>query len=155
MELIEAAKQAQFSEEEIEKIREIYDSVESELTEGNMPETPMEFVDMIKAFYGKARKAKLSRFDLRWGKWSRIMNTELRSKIENDHPNSESFKYVIIYWTLKSEILELHYKYPYYKQSKKRKLEKEAIQIRKFIEEDNPPPLNAEKVKETILRGMR
>lgn len=154
---IKAAKQWNgFLETTDQEIQEAYTNVPNVLTSKNMPMTPDEFVDLIDEFFEDAFKNRISRFDVRWGKWSRTMNEELRARILSKKDPFESLlKYVIIYWTLISELLELHFRYPLYKQSKKRKVMKELKSVKSIIRRKDPVDIDYNNVMKKVMRGFQ
>lgn len=103
-----------------------------------MSKSPEEYVEYIDEQYLIAKKKKLSRLSVEWGKWSREMNLELRGRIESrEDPEELRLKYVIVYWTLKSQLLELHHSKPHSGRAKKKKVAKEAKQIKTLILHNN------------------
>jgi len=92
------------------------------------------YLQIIDEKYFEAKKERLSRFDVKWGKWSREMNLELRARIETKtDPEELALKYVIIYWTLRSKMLELHHKSRILGKNKIKKLGDEAREIKVMI----------------------
>lgn len=91
--------------------------------------TVRDYVDLIDKKYRAAKEEGISRFSVEWGRWSREMNVETRKK------EGVLFKYVFIYWTLKSQLLEVFYKSPskLLRQGKKRRLQEEISDIKKII----------------------
>jgi len=122
----------------------------------NMPLVPDEFLDLIDEFYLDAKKNKISRMDPKWGIWSQKMNIEISDRIDNGDPISDKLKYVMIYWVLMSELLELHFKYPYYGENKKKKVFKEAKTLKNIILEieDVTPDNFRESITERIVRAF-
>lgn len=107
--------------------------------------TPEEYIELIDRKYLEAKKKKLSRMSVEWGKWSREMNLELRQRIESrSDPEELRLKHVVVYWTLRSQLLELHYSKPNFGLVKKKKLSKECRQMKETI-------LNSEKLKDFEL----
>jgi len=94
-----------------------------------------DLVDPIDKKYTEAKEAKVSRFSVEWGKWSREMNVEMRKK------DGILFKYVFIYWTLKSQLLELFFKFPSnsLKLGLKKRVWSEIEDIKKIILSGNVP----------------
>lgn len=92
-------------------------------------------VDLIDGKYREAKKKGISRFSVEWGRWSREMNVELRKK------DGILFKYIFIYWTLKSQLLEVFFKSPskLVRLGKKRRLRKEISDIKGIILSGNAP----------------
>lgn len=96
-----------------------------ELTPG-----PERLIDEIDEKYREFKQAKMSRFSVEWGKWSRAFNLILKEVME-DHPE---YRHVFIYWNLRSQLLELHYRTPsFMKRGKKRRLSKECQRLRELI----------------------
>jgi len=93
-----------------------------------------DFLDLIDEKYFGARKKRISRLSVEWGKWSREMNLELRERIESGKDKEElELKYVIIYWTIRSKMLELVHKSKFLRRNKIKKLAKEALDIKQII----------------------
>lgn len=126
----------------------------------DVPLTARQFVELIDEFYHNAKLEKLSRFSIKWGRWSTKMNVELRQRIETKRdPEELKLKHVFIYWTLKSQLLELYYRYPSraFKAGQKRRLLKEAADNRAIIfsvDGLNVPELDSQSAIQTILRGL-
>ena len=99
-----------------------------------------DLIDLIDKKYQEAKKAGFSRFSVEWGKWSREMNVELRRKMLRKKEGI-LFKYVFIYWTLKSRLLEIFFKSPskMLKRGCKRRLQKEIDDIKEIILSGNMP----------------
>jgi hypothetical protein len=93
-----------------------------------------DYIKIIDERYLEAKKERLSRINPKWGKWSAEMNRELRARIESKKdPEELALKYVIIYWTLRSKMLELHHKSKFFGKNKIKKLGKEALEIKEMI----------------------
>lgn len=95
---------------------------------------PEDFRKEIDDKFKEAKTRGLSRMNLDWGLWSGEMNRELRIYTETEGPMQVLYKYVFVYWTLKSQLLELLYRYknrPFgkIKIKRKRKEIKEVIKI--------------------------
>lgn len=92
------------------------------------------FVEYIDKKYIDAKKNKISRLDIEWGKWSREMNVILRDRINSKKdPEELRLKHVIFYWTTKSQILEFYYKNRVLNAGKIKRRSKEAKKIRESI----------------------
>lgn len=94
-----------------------------------------DLVVLIDKKYVEAKKTGTSRFSVEWGRWSKEMNVEMRKK------DGILFKYVFIYWTLRSQLLEVFFKSPskLLRVSKKRRLQKEIADIKEIILSGNAP----------------
>jgi len=147
------------TQEDIDQIAIAYENTPNLYTATKVPLTPKEFVELIREFYDDARKIPLSRYDLKWAKWSVTMNDELRGRImSKKDPEELKLKYVIVYWTLKSQLLELCFKYPRFKLSQKKKVAKEARKIRMIIESADGlhvPAIESKDIMEIVLRGFK
>jgi hypothetical protein len=99
--------------------------------------TPKQLVDLIDQKFSEGKKKGLSRLSIEWGIWSRKMNLYVRKKIDENGPNSTLFGYVMIYWTIKSQLLELNFRSRIGKLGKKNRLKNEAVYLKKVIL--NPP----------------
>jgi len=99
-----------------------------------------DLIDLIDKKYQEAKKVGLSRFSVEWGKWSREMNVELRRKMLRKKEGI-LFKYVFIYWTLKSRLLEVFFKSPsrMLKRGCKKRFQREADDIKEIILSGNMP----------------
>jgi hypothetical protein len=100
-------------------------------------ESPQQLIDLIDRKFNEAKQKNISRFSVEWGLWSRQMNLFIREKIDGNHPKHVLFKYVIMYWTIKSQMLELYHLSRIRKLGKKNKLKKEANAIKELVL--NPP----------------
>lgn len=93
-----------------------------------------DFIEFIDRQYVEAKAWKLSRLDVGWGKWSREMNLVLRDRINSkEDPEELRLKHVIVYWTLKSQILEFYHKKGFLHAGKIKKRKKEAAQARDAV----------------------
>ncbi len=93
-----------------------------------------EFIDYIDSKFLDAKKRKLSRMSIEWGKWSREMNCILRDRINaKEDPEELKLKYVITYWAIKSQILEFCHKKKNLNSGKIKRSAKEAAKIKKMI----------------------
>ena len=95
---------------------------------------PEEFRKEIDREFEYAKDKGLSRMDMKWGMWSAQMNRELRIYTEKESPKQVLYKYVFVYWTLKSQLLELYFKYKHglfggVKKKRKRKEIEEVLKI--------------------------
>jgi len=72
---------------------------------------PEEFREAIDKKFREARAKRLSRMDMEWGMWSADMNRQLRVYTEKKDPKQILYKYIFVYWTLMSQLLELNYHY--------------------------------------------
>lgn len=68
--------------------------------------TPLEFVAEIDAMFEQGVKEGRSRMSTWWGAWSNDMNKRLRTYSEKNSVKALRYRYVFIYWALKSQILE-------------------------------------------------
>lgn len=120
--------------------------------------TVAEYIEDIDRMYIECRKERLSRMDLKWGKWSAEMNREIRKRIEEqDDPDNVRLKYVFIYWNLRSRLLEVYYKHRLGKNSLKKKLGKQLEQTREFIFEiplGKLREISTDEMRKIILEGM-
>ena len=106
--------------------------------------TPEQFVKHIDEHFNDAKKKRLSRMSIEWGMWSREMNLVLRSRMESksepsepvdpiDNENVLRLKYVMVYWTLISQLLELYFQGSLLRAGKIKRKRKEADEILKII----------------------
>lgn len=96
--------------------------------------TPEAFVRFIDQNFNQAKKEGLSRFSAEWGLWSRKMNLAIRERIESGNdPQEVKLKQVFIYWTQKSEMLELHLEKRLLNGGKIKRLKKDIERCRKLI----------------------
>ncbi len=113
-----------------------------------------ELLDYIDDKYRDAKKRKVSRFSVEWGMWSRLMNLELRKRIESKKdPEELALKYVIIYWTIRSQMLELYYKSKFFGRPKIKRLAKEAADIKELILTGELSDISWEQAAKTVLKG--
>ncbi len=113
------------------------------------------YLDLINKNYLAAKKSRTSRFSIEWGKWSREMNIETRELIESKNPQALELKYVFIYWTIKSQLLELYHKGKILKLGTKKRLEKEARVLKKDILSGELSDLTEKTMQERLLEEMR
>jgi hypothetical protein len=92
-----------------------------------------EYLQIIDERYYEAKKERISRLDIKWGKWSSEMNREIRKRIETKDPDELALKYVIVYWTIRSKMLELHHKSKFFGKNKIHKLGEEALKVKNMI----------------------
>ena len=114
-----------------------------------------EYIELINRKYFEAKKIRISRFSIEWGKWSREMNLELRESIKAEEPQSLVLKHIFIYWINKSKLLELYHKSKIGNLGKKKRLEKEGAQLKKDILSGKLPKLTTETMKETLLKSTK
>jgi len=118
--------------------------------------TAIGYLDIIDIAYFEARKDRISRFSVEWGKWSTTMNRAIRIRIQDEKdPENLKLRYVFIYWTIMSQLLELHYRYKILKNKQKKKLFKEASDIKEIIVAGRGlQPLSEDYLKEQLLAGV-
>ena len=92
-----------------------------------------DYLELIDTKYAEAKKKRLSRFSLEWGKWSAEMNRETRPKCEAGDDQSIGYKYIFLYWTLMSQLLELHHKHKFTRQAYKREIAKTAKLVKRGV----------------------
>lgn len=113
------------------------------------------YLDLIDKNYLAAKKNRTSRFSVEWGKWSREMNIKTRELIESKDPQALELKYIFIYWTIKSQLLELYHKSKILKLGAKKKLEKEARILKRDIMSGELSDLTEKTMQERLLKGVR
>lgn len=118
--------------------------------------SPMELVAHIDVHYYDAKKKKLSRYDVEWGKWSTIMNRAIRKRIEGmDQKETEcsQLKYAFNYWTVRSKLLELHFsKKRMFAKTKRRNLCEELVEIRKAVKD--PHAESTKSFTQQVMEGV-
>jgi hypothetical protein len=74
--------------------------------------TPDDFVTLINDKF-REHCGKISRIDIKWGKWSVVMNKEIRRRLdEKPSPkNAPQLAMVYNYWIVMSQLLELKFRY--------------------------------------------
>ena len=97
------------------------------------PLTPEQYLELIDEFYLDAKLKSLSRFDVKWGRWSYEMNREINMRVKDGDPESAKLKYVIVYWVLRSQLLELYRKKGIMSALNRKKIEAEAETIKEMI----------------------
>ena len=113
-----------------------------------------ELLDYIDDKYMSAKLRKVSRFSVEWGAWSREMNLGLRKRIESKKdPEELALKYIIIYWTIRSQMLELFYKRKFFGKVKKERLAKEAADIKELILTGDLKDISWEQAAKSVLKG--
>ena len=112
-----------------------------------------ELLDYIDKKYRDAKSKRISRMSVEWGRWSREMNLGLRKRIESKKdPEELALKYVIIYWTIRSQMLELHYKSRFFGRVKIQRLAKEAADIKEIILTGELKDISWEQAARTVLK---
>ena len=71
---------------------------------------PREFVDLIDQKFEDS-VGRIGRMDVEWGTWSRMMNLEIRRRIEKDDSDKVVLGLIFGYWMAVSHLLELIYNY--------------------------------------------
>ena len=112
-----------------------------------------EYIELIDQKYLEAKKNRISRFDIEWGKWSREMNLKTSELIKAEVSQALELKYVFIYWVNRSQLLELYYLSKIGKLGLKKKLKKEGQRVKKDILSGKLPELTTEIMKETLLKS--
>ena len=99
--------------------------------------SPVELVKIIKENFADHKDAKLSRYSIKWGKWSRLMNIAIRARLEGDEPEKVKDKLMLVqnYWKIVSDILELYLFSGFFNGLKRNKFIDEASNIEKIIKE--------------------
>ena len=110
-----------------------------------------EYFGLIDQKYLEAKKKRISRFSVEWGKWSREMNLKLNELIKSK--KELALKYVFIYWINHSQLLELYHKSKIGKLGLKKRLEKEGRQIKKNILSGQLSEMTTKTIKETLLKS--
>ncbi len=72
--------------------------------------TPEDFVKLIETNF-EEYCGKISRIDLKWGKWSVVMNKEIRRRLDSKPKNAPQLAMVYNYWIVISQLLELKFIY--------------------------------------------
>ena len=119
-------------------------------------ESPIGYIDLIDRKYSEAKKNNISRFDVKWGKWSAAMNRVLQVKMKDEKEvNRVALQYVFIYWSIMSNLLELHFKSKFLRNIQKKRLFKEACDIKEIaLTGDLAKPMSDDDLKKMILSGI-
>jgi len=122
------------------------------------PLTPEQYLGLIDEFYLDAKLKGLSRFDVKWGRWSYEMNREINLRVKAEDPESPKLKYVMVYWVLRSQLLELYRKKikGIMNSLNRKNLEDEAETIKKMIvsgSADGLKPLSMEELAALVMRS--
>ena len=117
--------------------------------------TAKDYIELIDEEYYVAKKRGFSRFSKEWGIWSSIMNRTLRRRTEGKNDiETIKLKYIFIYWSLISELLEFHYKYKVSHNKKKEMIREETRNIKNIIlTGDGLQPLSEEELVARLLKG--
>ncbi|OIO42031.1 hypothetical protein AUJ63_04255 [Candidatus Pacearchaeota archaeon CG1_02_35_32] len=117
--------------------------------------TAKDYIELIDEEYYVAKKRGFSRFSKEWGIWSSIMNRTLRRRTEGKNDiETIKLKYIFIYWSLMSELLEFHYKYKVSHNKKKEMIREETRNIKNIIlTGDGLQPLSEEELVARLLKG--
>jgi len=94
-----------------------------------------DYITLIDSKFAEAKRTRVSRFDPKWGIWSRKMNLKIRKQIDSTKniPDKALLKSILPYWIVVSELLELHHKSKLTGSNKKKKLAKERKVLRDDI----------------------
>jgi len=121
------------------------------------PLTPDQFLDLIDEFYTNAVMEGVSRFEVKWGIWSRQMNLEINKRVKFNDPDAFKLKYVIVYWVLKSQLLELVKKDGIMARLQEKNIVHEAGKIKEMINTgivgDSMKPLSMEGLAAMVLES--
>jgi len=117
--------------------------------------TAKDYIELIDEEYYVAKKRGFSRFSEEWGIWSSIMNRTLRRRTEGKNDiETIKLKYIFIYWSLMSELLEFHYKYKVSHNKEKKMIREETRNIKNIIlTGDGLQPLSEEELVARLLKG--
>ena len=118
--------------------------------------TAQEYLIEIDKYYLWFKRDRVSRFDVKWGKWSTTMNRAINIRIKDvNDPENLKLRYVFIYWSIMSELLELHFKFRLLRNKKKKRLLEESSDIKEIIiTGDGLQSLSEEDLKEHLLRTL-
>lgn len=94
-------------------------------------EEALEYMDLIDFKFLQAKKNKVARVDVRWGKWSREMNLCLK-ELQKENP---FLIYSFKYWLVSSKLLDVYKKFPLYKMNLKKSLKQELMNLKKLVEQ--------------------
>ena len=120
------------------------------------PLTPEQYLGLIDEFYLDAKLISLSRFDVKWGRWSYEMNREINLRIKAEDPESAKLKYVIVYWVLRSQLLELYRKKGILNSLNRKNIEDEAETIKEMVvsgSAEGLKPLEMEELAALVMRS--
>lgn len=97
------------------------------------------FIELIETNF-EEYSGKISRVDVKWGMWSRIMNKEIRRRIDEKDPDSIRLSMVFNYWITMSQLLELKFKYKgkLFGRNKIKKKIREAQLMKEALNNANP-----------------
>lgn len=115
-----------------------------------------EYIKLIDDKYYEAKRNKISRFDILWGKWSREMNLEIKDRLQTKNaPETPRLKMVVFYWIIRSQLLENYYKHTIQGFLKRKKLNNEANAMKEMILTDNiPADYKFEEVAKVIMGSI-
>jgi len=72
--------------------------------------TPEDFVSLINNKFSEYC-GKIRRVDIEWGRWSVVMNREIRKRIDAKDPQTPQLAMVYNYWIVMSQLLDLKHRY--------------------------------------------
>ena len=101
-----------------------------------MDESIKKYIKEVEKLYASCKEKRLGRLSIEWGKPSARLNRELRKMtraFDNDDPKRMPYVYAFVYWTKRSELLELHSKSRIHNRTKKVRLSRECRTLRKVI----------------------
>jgi len=103
------------------------------------PKEIADFLHEIEQNYFFARSKRISRMDIEWGKWSRDINLRMRERqSQSEDPVKSLLIWLFMYWINRSELLELHFKYPITEEEKKEEVRDIGREMRKVILSGDP-----------------
>ena len=103
--------------------------------------TPIEYINEINKNFWPAMKDRLSRLDVRWGKFSVSMNIRLRKETSSaraagDELLTQKLVDVFSFWQIRSQTLDLnHHKLAILNKNKIKAKNKDAQKLLKFIKD--------------------
>ena len=103
----------------------------------NTPKSSRVYLDEIDAVFLRLKRDRMSRFSVEWGQFSRAINLEIRKRIESKDSESARLRSVFVYWSIKSQILELNFKSRVLGFGKKKRLSRQADELRANILSDD------------------
>ena len=97
--------------------------------------TPADFVALIENQF-EEYCGKIGRMDLQWGKWSVVMNKEIRRRIDNRDKDTPLLAMVYNYWITMSQLLDLMFRYKgkLFGKNKIKKKVREAQRLKESME---------------------
>ena len=117
-----------------------------------------QYIQQIDDLYNELKLHRISRMSVEWGKPSRQINILLREKLRDESiPENEKtqWRYAFVYWTIKSQMLELHHKSKLFGTTKKKRLARKAFKIRGYALDPSNKKFDADDYGTLVSKALK